>query len=97
MNVYALAGIIAGIVIVLGAIGLKLYGRSQRKLGGSQARSKGQEKVIEDVDKAKRAVHDLGGPSPILRDADGKSPRRMNDGGRVLLRSSDLVFHNSGL
>lgn len=70
MNAYALVGIVAVIVIAVAAIGLKLYGRSQRKLGGSQAVAKGRGKVIENVDKAKRAVHDLD------RDSDARDKLR---------------------
>ena len=59
MNAYALVGIVAVIVITVAAIGLKLYGRSQRKLGGSQVRSKGLEASVDAAKKGQEIDEDV--------------------------------------
>lgn len=53
MNLTVIALVGAGIVIVGLVIGL--YGRSERKLGGTRAVSEGQERTLDDVQDAKRA------------------------------------------
>jgi hypothetical protein len=58
MNALNLTGLLA-LVGTLVAFAVWLCFRYARKAGASQARADGMEGVIENVDKAKRAVHRL--------------------------------------
>ena len=59
-----------GLVGALGAFAVWLGFRYARKSGASESVAKGRGKVIENVDKAKRAVHDLD------RDSDARDKLR---------------------
>lgn len=66
MNTLAVYGLLAA----LGALVIWLGFRYARKSGASESVAKGRGKVIENVDKAKRAVHDLD------RDSDARDKLR---------------------
>ena len=61
---------LVGLVGLLGAFAVWLGFRYARKAGASESVAKGRGKVIENVDKAKRAVHDLD------RDSDARDKLR---------------------
>ena len=62
LGLLALLGAVMGLAIWLGL-------RAARRAGGAEARAKGREEVIENVEKAQRAVHRL--------DADPEYRRRL--------------------
>ncbi len=59
MTTYAIIGVIGLVLVALGTIIIKMLSSAKEALGRSEAVSEGQERTIDNVDKANRASVEL--------------------------------------